>query len=143
MHVSFVSMEVIAALNFENDRDGDFAVQCSILHDVIEDTDVKYDEVRSTFGEKVAKGVLALTKNGELSKEDQMRDSLRRIRQQSYEVWMVKLADRITNLAPPPHYWDREKILRYRAEAVEIHNVLNEASEYLSRRLANKITEYG
>jgi (p)ppGpp synthase/HD superfamily hydrolase len=71
-----------------------------------------------------------------------MGDSLRRIREQPYEVWMVKLADRISNLGPPPNYWDRERILRYSEEAIEIHNTLNEASEYLSRRLRRKIADY-
>ena len=143
MHISFVSMEIIAALNFEKDRDGDFAVQCSILHDVIEDTDAKYDEVRSAFGEKVAKGVLALTKDEELPKEDRMRDSLRRIRKQPNEIWMVKLAERIANLGLPPHTWSKERISQYRAEAIEIHSALDQASEYLSRRLIHKITEFG
>jgi (p)ppGpp synthase/HD superfamily hydrolase len=38
MHVSFVSMEVIAALAQEPELDGNLAVQCALLHDVIEDT---------------------------------------------------------------------------------------------------------
>lgn len=40
MHVSFVSMEVMAALAHEPERDGDLAVQCALLHDVIEDLNV-------------------------------------------------------------------------------------------------------
>lgn len=36
MHVSFVSMEVMAALAHELERDGNLAVQCALLHDVIE-----------------------------------------------------------------------------------------------------------
>ena len=64
------------------------------------------------------------------------------LRQQPHEIWMVKLADRITNLAPPPHYWEKDKIERYREEAVEIHQALLEASDYLSQRLMSKINEY-
>ena len=143
MHLSFVSMEIMAALNFEQGRDGNLAVQCALLHDVIEDTAVSYDDVAAAFGKKVAQGVLALTKDETLPKEERMPDSLRRIRQQPYEIWMVKLADRITNLAPPPPYWSREKIARYRDEAAEIHNALSEASDYLARRLIQKISEYG
>jgi (p)ppGpp synthase/HD superfamily hydrolase len=37
---------------------------------------------------------------------------------------MVKLADRITNLQPPPGYWDAEKIERYREEGRAILNEL-------------------
>jgi len=54
LHISYVSMEVIAALNYEKDRDGNFAVQCDLLHDVIEDTYVSYDEVADAFGKKMA-----------------------------------------------------------------------------------------
>ncbi|WP_207714014.1 hypothetical protein [Scytonema sp. UIC 10036] len=39
-HLSFVSMEIIAALNVETERDGNLAVQCALLHDTIEDTSV-------------------------------------------------------------------------------------------------------
>ena len=35
MHLSFVSMEVIAALRTEQGHDEDLAVQCALLHDVI------------------------------------------------------------------------------------------------------------
>jgi hypothetical protein len=142
MHISFVSMEIVAVLSQEKDWDGNLALQCALLHDVIEDTNVSYQEVSSAFGEKVAQGVLALTKNETLPKDQRMRDSLQRIKLEPYEVWMVKLADRITNLAPPPYYWKREKIKRYWEEAIEIHQMLNEASEYLGQRLLKKIDEY-
>ena len=142
MHLSFVSMEVIAALAADPGRDGDLAVQCALLHDVVEDTQVTYAQVKAEFGEKVALGVLALTKDAALDKPLQMPDSLRRIRQQPYEVWMVKLGDRISNLAPPPYYWTKDKIACYREEALEIHAALHPASELLARRLLEKIEAY-
>jgi (p)ppGpp synthase/HD superfamily hydrolase len=143
MHISFVSMEIIACLGVEGQGDGDFAVQCALLHDVIEDTKITYQEVKNEFGERVAQGVLALTKNPEIGKELQVKDSLERIGQQPVEVWMVKLADRITNLAPPPSFWEKGKIRRYREEAMEINRVLQGASPYLSKRLEMKIEDYG
>ena len=57
MHISFVSIEVIAALHADPGRKGDLAVQCALLHDVIEDTDVTPDCVRAEFGAQVADGV--------------------------------------------------------------------------------------
>jgi (p)ppGpp synthase/HD superfamily hydrolase len=71
-----------------------------------------------------------------------MADSLHRIRQQPYEIWLVKLADRITNLTEPPHYWSREKKEKYLQEARQIHKALHEASPYLSQRLLEKIAAY-
>ena len=109
MHVSLVCMEVIAALGHHAGRDGNLTIQCALLHDVIEDTNITYEQIKEEFGLKVADGVMALTKNESLEKAHRIRDSLNRIREQPPEVWMVKLADRITNLAPPPHSWTREK----------------------------------
>jgi guanosine-3',5'-bis(diphosphate) 3'-pyrophosphohydrolase len=142
MHLSFVSMEVIAAISVEKEHDGDLAIQCAILHDTIEDTDTSFEEIKTEFGELVANGVLALTKNISLEKHLQMSDSLCRIKEQPPEIWMVKLADRISNLQAPPHYWTQEKIIRYREEGIEIYQALQDASPFLASRLASKIEDY-
>ena len=142
MHLSCVSMEIIAALTAEVDRHGNLAVECALLHDTIEDTQVTEQQVAQEFGEAVAAGVLALSKDKNLAKSLQLSDSLRRIRQQPLEVWMVKLADRITNLQPPPPHWSIEKIERYRVEALEILEALGAASPFLSSRLQEKIRIY-
>lgn len=63
MHVTFVCMEIIAGLDVEKERNGDLAVQCALLHDVIEDTPSTCEDVERAFGEDVALGVLALTKS--------------------------------------------------------------------------------
>ncbi len=142
MHLNFVSMEIIAALNAEADRDGNLALLCALLHDTIEDTDVTYDRILSEFGVKVADGVAALSKNPALEKSQQLADSLDRIQQQPIEIWMVKLADRISNLQPPPAYWTPAKINNYRDEAIVIHDRLHSASPFLALRLAAKIRNY-
>lgn len=141
-HVSLVSMEVIAALIEEPGRDETLAVQCALLHDVLEDTSITYDQLCAEFGEAVANGVLALSKDIHLAKADQMADSLRRIQQQPPEVWIVKLADRIVNLQPQPAHWTPEKITRYREEAQQILGALAAASPVLAKRLAEKIAHY-
>ncbi|MEM7345227.1 MAG: HD domain-containing protein [Chloroflexota bacterium] len=142
-HVGSVAMEVIWALPTTPDVDGNLAVQCALLHDVIEDTEVTYEVVLAEFGEVVAQGVLALTKDETFpTKAEQMADSLQRIRAQPRAVWFVKLADRITNLAPPPHYWTREKAATYRLEAITIYEALHEANNALAERLLTKIEAY-
>ncbi|KAF3889354.1 MULTISPECIES: HD domain-containing protein [Nostocales] len=142
MHLSFVSMEVIAALNVEKESNGDLAIQCALLHDTIEDTDITFEQINIEFGEAVAKGVLALTKNNTIAKYLQMEDSLTRIKQEPKEIWMVKLADRISNLQAPPHYWTSDKIVRYREEGILIYDALKDASPFLASRLACKIEDY-
>ncbi|AKG20304.1 HD domain-containing protein [Calothrix sp. 336/3] len=142
MHLSLVTMEVIAALAVETERDGNLAIQSAILHDTIEDTEIDFEDICQEFGENVAQGVLALTKNNSLEKHLQMPDCLGRIQQQPPEIWMVKLADRITNLQAPPHYWTEDKIARYREEGILIYETLKDASDFLARRLSRKIDEY-
>ena len=68
-HLSLVSMEVIAALQAEEGHDGDLAVQCSLLHDVVDDDHATLEEIRAEFGEMVASGVSALTKKKDFEKE--------------------------------------------------------------------------
>ena len=142
-HVAEVAAEVMAALTQEDGLDGDLAVQCALLHDTVEDTDVTLEQVEQQFGVAVAAGVSALSKDDTLpSKEAKMADSLARIRAQSREVWMVKLADRIVNLSQPPFYWTQEKARRYRAEAMTIHEALHPAHAGLAQRLLDKIEAY-
>lgn len=142
VHLASVCMEGIRGLYAEPGRDGDLLVACALLHDTLEDTETKEDEVAQAFGPRVAAGVRALTKNDGLPKEARMADSLARIRLQPVEVAMVKLADRITNLAPPPAHWTPEKIQKYRAEGEEILNALGQASAFLSARFRERLSRY-
>ncbi len=142
-HLGNVAMEVMVAISATPMvQQPNLAVQCALLHDTIEDTAVTHGIVEATFGLEVAAGVLALSKNSTLPKAEQMADSLARIRQQPREVWMVKLADRISNLQPPPRHWSQEKIVRYGAEAQVILAALGEANEWLSQRMEEKIAAY-
>ncbi|MFK5893893.1 MAG: HD domain-containing protein [Pseudomonadota bacterium] len=143
-HIANVSMEVMAAIvQSKNIHNPNLLVQCALLHDVIEDTKNTYDDIKEEFGSDVANGVLALSKNVNLSsKSEQMINSLERIKKQPVEVWMVKLADRITNLQPPPNYWNKEKINNYRQEAILILESLCVANPYLAKRMQIKISAY-
>ncbi len=101
-----------------------------------------YEELKSQFGQPVADGVLALTKDKNIEKKTQMSDSIRRIKLQPNEIWMVKMADRITNLQPPPFYWTIEKRKKYLDQAKLILDELKSGSDFLSDRLTAKILEY-
>lgn len=143
VHVTSVAIEVVAALHAEPGRNEDLAVACALLHDVVEDTDVGSDIIEREFGASVAKGVVALSKRASVPKEERMADSLRRIREQPHEVWMVKLADRVTNLLPPaPKHWDAAKKAKYRSEGQQILDALGEASPHLAERLRKRIADY-
>src|SRR5262249_29647562 len=132
-HVTITCMEVIAALRGEPAHNPDLAVQCALLHDTIEDTDITYEYVKLEFGKGVTEGLLALSKDPSLKKELQLKDSLQRIRIQPREIWMVKLADRISNLHNHPPGWTRKKIASYKQDALLIYNTLKDASPLLSK----------
>jgi GTP pyrophosphokinase len=75
-----------------------------LLHDTVEDTDVKLEEVRTQFGEDVARCVDGLTKLTKLdlaNREDRQAESLRKMllaMTSDIRVVIVKLADRLHNM---------------------------------------------
>jgi (p)ppGpp synthase/HD superfamily hydrolase len=140
VHVTSVAAEVIAAL--APGLDADLAVLCALLHDTIEDTQTTRADVAARFGERVADGVVALSKDATVPKPDRMADSLRRIAAQPREIAMVKLADRITNLAPPPAHWPRDKRIAYRDEAIVIADALARTDTALDARIRAHIVAY-
>jgi (p)ppGpp synthase/HD superfamily hydrolase len=141
VHVVSVASEVIAAMR--PGLDGDLAVTCALLHDTLEDTPTTHTELVALFGPAVADGVAALSKlDASIPKAEQMADSLRRIRLQPREIWIVKLADRITNLAPPPAQWSSDKRRSYRDEAIRIADSLEGASALLDSRIRARIAGY-
>lgn len=144
-HITCVAMEVINACEKSqlDEKKSDLAISCALLHDVIEDANITYDELYIKFGIEIADGVESLTKNKSLpSKQEQMKDSIERLLSQPYEVQMVKLADRITNLGIPPSHWDKEKIKKYQQEANFILSCLGNSNIYLAKRLKEKIEDY-
>ena len=143
VHLSNVAMEILIASFHSENFNLDFAVQVALLHDTLEDTSSTFGELETEFGVDIAKAVLALTKNTELPNDNQMQDCMRRIKLLSPEVWAVKLADRITNLQPPPPHWDNDRKIRYREEAGLILSELKDGNEFLAKRLEEKIEEYG
>ena len=142
VHLSNVAMEIILAANHSTGFDLEFAVQVALLHDVIEDTKTSFEEVAESFSLEVAEAVLALSKNEDLPADDQIPDSLRRIKTLRKEVWAVKLADRISNMQEPPGTWTLEKKKHYLEVAKLIRNELRGGNAYLESRLEEKIGEY-
>jgi len=78
----------------------------------------------------------------ELPKDEQLKESLMRILEQPKEIAMVKMADRISSMLPPPPNWSNEKIETIVGNAKLIRNMLGDASPYLSKRLKSRIAFY-
>lgn len=142
VHVCNVAMEILIAAPQSGDFNLPLAIQAALLHDTVEDTDTKIEEIAQLFGHGIAEGVLALTKDESLPGDEQIGDSVQRIKKQPKEIWSVKLADRITNLQPPPAQWSNEKIQSYINDSYMILSELKEGNVYLANRLSEKIKEY-
>ena len=84
------------------------AIQCALLHDVLEDCDVTADTLSQHFDQQVVLGVMALSKNPSLPKEEQMSDSLLRIKQQIPEIAMAMHTTRKKSWGDcAPKKWER------------------------------------
>src|SRR5579875_1983717 len=79
-------------------------LQTGLLHDVVEDTGVKLEELKEQFGEDVARCVDGVTKLSKISlanREDRQAESLRKMllaMTGDIRVIIVKLADRLHNM---------------------------------------------
>ena len=141
-HLFAVFAEVTSAHQAQPDFDLQKAQIMAVLHDVIEDTSISFAELRTLYGESIAQGVEALSKDPEVEKNAQIKESLERIKQQPREVWIVKMADRISNLREPPGFWSNEKISDYHQKAIEIGQSLQGCHSHLEHRLQEKISSY-
>lgn len=142
LHLAQVSSELAPALRALQQHRAALATCAAILHDCIEDCAVKAAELDTLFGVEITAAVQALTKDASLPKSQRLADSLTRIAAQPAEIWMVKLADRITNLGKPPQAWSLEKRSAYRREAQLILDALGSSSDWLASRLRQCIADY-
>lgn len=89
----------------------DIEVLCAaLLHDTIEDTLTKSEELTARFGKTITSIVLEVTDDKSLSKQARKRLQIEHAPHISPQAKLVKLADKICNLrdiqASPPADWD-------------------------------------
>lgn len=138
--VTLNAIELAKLCEFE--IDWELLICSAILHDTIEDTSATYEELNENFGEKIANGVLALTKNSSLEKSEQMKDSLERIKKQPKEIAVVKIADRLFNISSRVLTWSKEKQEAYKKEAQVICDELGYVSDKVKAKLQHQINIY-
>ena len=100
------------------------------------------DDIKERFGEKIADGVLALSKNESLPYGDRLEDSISRINGSYKEVAIVKMADRLNNLMIRPKNWNDDKWNNYLMLSKYLVNNLADANRYLAVKLDEKILNY-
>jgi len=100
-------------------------IAAGLLHDVIEDTEVKEEEIKEEFGADIVFLVNGVTKLGKLKYHGRERhaESLRKFFvavAQDFRVLMIKLSDRLHNLETLK-YIRPEKQKRIALEALEVY----------------------
>ncbi|WKS94508.1 RelA/SpoT family protein [Riemerella columbina] len=82
---------------------GATSIACALLHDVIEDSDYTYEDIKKLFGEKIANIVNGLTKisvmnNQNISVQSENYRKLLLTLSEDFRVILVKIADRLHNM---------------------------------------------
>lgn len=104
----------------------DNVIAAGLLHDVLEDTEYTYEQLKSEFGEEIAMLVEGVTKLGTFvyeSKEDRQAENLRKMLlaiSKDIRVLIIKLADRLHNMRTIDYMSDM-KIKEKCLETLEIY----------------------
>lgn len=101
-------------------------IAAGLLHDVLEDTPVTKEKIRSEFGDEIAELVDGVTKLGEFqfqSLEEEQVEYFRKLllsMAKDIRVIVIKLADRLHNMRTLEHL-DKERIARIAAETRDVY----------------------
>ncbi|WP_457600694.1 RelA/SpoT family protein [Hydrogenivirga sp.] len=113
--------KILADLNMDSTT-----VVAGLLHDVLEDTDATYEQIRDLFGEDVAEIVEGVTKIGKIKFRNLREAQAENFRKlilataKDIRVVIVKLADRLHNMKTL-NYLRRDKRVRIAEETLEVY----------------------
>ena len=113
--------EITAEMGLDED-----SIISAILHDVIEDSDITYEQIAHMFGAAVADmvdGVTKLTRVSYVSKEEQQVENLRKMflaMSKDIRVLLIKIADRLHNMRTI-EYQSEQKRREKALETMEIY----------------------
>ncbi len=128
-------LDVLANLRYTGQVTDQDMLMAAVLHDVVEEAAVSFDEIEGLFGERVRGLVQELTRyepteeeRSGLSKDQiwQLRSDLllKEIREMSPDAKTIKLADRLSNLNEATRAKIGKKLERYNRQTAEILKIV-------------------
>jgi len=110
-------LEVASLVTQATDSSEPTVTIAALLHDAIEDQNVKPETIATEFGRTVADIVLEVTDDKSLQKAERKRLQVERAPHKSREAKLIKLADKISNVraiadSPAPD-WTAKRRLDY------------------------------
>jgi len=118
-----------------------------LLHDTIEDTDTKIDEIVEFFGENVANIVMECTDNKSLPKVQRKKLQIEHAEHISIPAKLVKMADKYSNLKDlktnPPQSWTAAEINGYANWSYAVFLKLRGHNKQLDQKLTELFDSFG
>lgn len=117
----------------------------AILHDVLEDTNAKYYQLRVKFGENVAKLVVQVTDDKTKSKYNRKLSQIKKAQQglMDPKAMLIKIADKIDNTRDlaktPPKDWSKDDQIGYCAWSCKVVTECLHTAQKLDYNLQNEM----
>ncbi len=124
---------ILRSIGFSELKNQDLMI-AALLHDLIEDTNTTYDEIKNEFNEKIAIIVNELSKPKDLNKEKWLETFINA----SKAAKIIKMADRIDNLLDMTQ-WSLEKQKSYAEQGKIILEKCRDANHKLATILQKQI----
>lgn len=110
----------------------------AILHDTIEDTDAKPEDIRAEFGEEVLALVMEVTDDKSLPKVTRKQLQVEHAPHKSRSAKLLKIADKISNvgdiISTPPKDWSLDRRKEYLLWTEQVVAGLRGVNEKLERQ---------
>ena len=119
-------------------------LMAAVLHDVVEDTETTFEEVRRLFGGRVADIVREVTDDKALSERERKEYTVENIAGKSEEARLIKLSDLVANVFDVIHHppdWSDDRKGRYYDWSEKVATAMRGVHPELEKQLAGLLAE--
>ncbi len=119
----------------------------AVLHDTVEDTGSKPEDIEKLFGPEVRRIVMGCSDDKSLDKVKRKQLQIEHAEHISNQAKLVKLADKLSNiknlLTDPPSKWNKDEIIGYVRWGFTVCNKLYGQNEALDKRMQQVFADFG